>query len=132
MFCFYYSMYFTCISSLFWNFNLKHCFLKSRYEVEVFLVQLCLPLCNPMDCSPPGCSVHGILQPRLLEGVTMSFYEGSSWSKDQAWIKPGRFLTVWANREDHKVGIFGYFCWKFPLGLFFEICHLYILNLHGI
>ena len=31
--------------------------------------QLCLTLCNPMDCSPPGCSVHGILQTRILEWV---------------------------------------------------------------
>ena len=31
--------------------------------------QSCLTLCNPMDCSPPGCSVHGILQTRILECV---------------------------------------------------------------
>ena len=31
--------------------------------------QSCLTLCNPMDCSPPGCSVHGILQTRILEWV---------------------------------------------------------------
>ena len=33
---------------------------------------LCLTLCNPMDCSPPGSSVHGILQPRILEWVAVS------------------------------------------------------------
>ena len=33
------------------------------------LLQLCLTLCNPMDCSPPGSSVHGILQARILQWV---------------------------------------------------------------
>ena len=33
------------------------------------LLQSCLTLCNPMDCSPPGSSVHGILQARILEWV---------------------------------------------------------------
>ena len=33
------------------------------------LTQLCLTLCNPVDCSPPGSSIHGILQARILEWV---------------------------------------------------------------
>ena len=36
--------------------------------------QLCLTLCNPVDCSPPGSSVHGTFQARILEGVALSFY----------------------------------------------------------
>ena len=36
-------------------------------------------LCNPMDCSLPGSPVHGILQPRILEWVAISFSRGSSW-----------------------------------------------------
>ena len=36
-------------------------------------LQSCLTLCNPMDCSPPGSSVHGILQSRVLEWVAMPF-----------------------------------------------------------
>ena len=36
-------------------------------KVKVLVTQLCLTLCNPMDCSPPGSSVHGILQARTLE-----------------------------------------------------------------
>ena len=38
------------------------------------LTQSCLTLCNPVDCSPPGSSVHGILQARVLEWVAISFY----------------------------------------------------------
>ena len=40
--------------------------------------QLCLTLCDPMDCSPPGSSVHGILQTRILEWVAISIFSGSS------------------------------------------------------
>ena len=40
--------------------------------------QSCLTLCNPLDCSPPGSSVHGILQARILEQVAISFSRGSS------------------------------------------------------
>ena len=38
-------------------------------------------LCNPMDCSSPGCSVHGIFQARILEWVTVSCSRGSSWAR---------------------------------------------------
>ena len=42
------------------------------------LLQLCLTLCDPMDCSPQGSSVHGILQARMLEWVAISFSRGPS------------------------------------------------------
>ena len=42
------------------------------------LLQLCPALCNPMDCSPPGSSVHGILQARILKWVAVPCYRGSS------------------------------------------------------
>ena len=48
------------------------------------MAQLCLALCNPMDCSLPGYSVHRILQARILEWVAISFSRGSS----QPGIKP--------------------------------------------
>ena len=38
----------------------------------------CLTLCDPMDCSLPGSSVHGILQARMLEWVAIPFSRGSS------------------------------------------------------
>ena len=40
---------------------------------RVLVAQLCLALCDPMDCSPPGSIVHGILQPRILRWVVISF-----------------------------------------------------------
>ena len=42
------------------------------------LLQSCPTLCDPMDCSPPGSSVHGILQARRLEGVAMPSSRASS------------------------------------------------------
>ena len=39
-------------------------------------LQLCLTFCDPMDCSPPGTSVHGILQTRILEWVAMPSSRG--------------------------------------------------------
>ena len=41
-----------------------------------------MSLCNPMDCSPPGSSVHGTLQARTLEWVAVPFSRGSSWPGD--------------------------------------------------
>ena len=49
---------------------------ERKKESEV--AQLCLTLCNPRDWSLPGLSVHGILQARILEWVTISFSRGSS------------------------------------------------------
>ena len=46
-------------------------------------LQLCLTLCDPMDCSPPGSSVQGILQARIPECVAMPFSRGSSQPRDQ-------------------------------------------------
>ena len=57
--------------------------------------------CDPMDCSPPGSSFHGILQARILGWVVISFSRGSSWPREQTHIShiAGRFFTVWATGE---------------------------------
>ena len=57
--------------------------------------QSCLPLCDPMDCGPPGSSVHGILQARILEWVTMPCYRGSSWSGDWTHISCVSCIGRW-------------------------------------
>ena len=46
--------------------------------MKVLVAQSCLTLCDPMDCTPPGFSVHGILQARILEWVAISFSRGPS------------------------------------------------------
>ena len=58
-------------------------------------------LCNAMDWSPPGSSVHGIPQVRILEWVAIPFSRWSSWPRDGTWVTciAGRFFTVWDTRE---------------------------------
>ena len=51
--------------------------------IYCLVAKSCLTLCNPMDCSPPGSSAHGISQARILEGVAISFSRGSSPSRDR-------------------------------------------------
>ena len=48
--------------------------------------QLCLTVCNPMDCSPPGSSVLGILQARILQWVAMPSSRESSQPRDRIHI----------------------------------------------
>ena len=57
--------------------------------------------CDPIDCSPPGSSVHGILQARIQEWVTMPFSRGSSQPRDWTQVScfAGRFFTIWGPRE---------------------------------
>ena len=64
-------------------------------------LQSCSTLCNPMDCSPPRSSVHGILQTRILEWVAIPFSRGFSWPRDRTQVSSiaGRFFTIWASRE---------------------------------
>ena len=50
------------------------------------LLKLCLTLCDPVNCSPPGSSVHGIPQARILEWVAMFSYRGSSQPRSQTCI----------------------------------------------
>ena len=54
--------------------------------VNAKLLQSCLTLCDPMDCSPPGSSVHGILQAIILEWVAMPSSRESSRPRDQTYI----------------------------------------------
>ena len=80
-------------------------------ELNVWMPQSCLTLCNPMDCGPPGSSAHEILQARILEWVAMPFSRGSSQFRDQTWVSyiAGRFFTVWVITEALYSIVFQYF-----------------------
>ena len=60
------------------------------------VAQSCLTLCDPMDCSLQGSSVHGIFQARVLEWVAVSFSRGSSWPRDWTLVSriAGRHFTL--------------------------------------
>ena len=68
------------------------------------VAKLCPALLGPIDCSPPGSSIHGISQARILEWVAISFSRGTSQSRDQAHItcvsSTGRWVFYhWATYE---------------------------------
>ena len=67
----------------------------------VLVAQSCLSVCDPMDCSLPGYSVHGILQARILEWVVIPFSRVSSQPRNQTRVSCiiGGFSTIWATRE---------------------------------
>ena len=82
--------------------------------VPAQLLQPCLILCSPVDCSPPGFSDHGIFQARILEWVAMPSSWGSSWPRDVTHIFcisciAGGFFTPWTtwdqpNHPQHQWG----------------------------
>ena len=64
--------------------------------VCVLVAKLCLTLCDTMDCSLPGSSVHEIFQARILEWVAIPFSSGSSRPRDQTQVSQtaGKFFTI--------------------------------------
>ena len=60
-----------------WYFSKRSCPSKlTGMKVKMLVTQLCPTLCDPMDSSPPGSSVHGILQARILEWLAISLLQG--------------------------------------------------------
>ena len=82
-----------------------------------------------MDCSPPGSSLIGILQARILEWVAVPFSRGSSWPRGGTQVShtAGRFFTIWTTREPGKplvLELLGYTA----VGLFWPDHHFYLLG----
>ena len=65
------------------------------------VTQLCPTLCDPMNCSPPRSSVHGILQARILEWVAISHFRGSSQPREWTQVSciAGRFSFCFSCRQ---------------------------------
>ena len=84
------------MTGLAWLLDLK----RAPWSAEVKLLSR-IRLCDTMDCSLPGSSVHGIFQPRVLEWVALSFSRGSSRPRDRSRVSHivGRHFTVWATRQ---------------------------------
>ena len=75
------------------------------------VAQWCLTLWDPMDCSLPGSSLHGILQARVLEWVAISFSRGSSQLRERTGVShiPGKCFNLWATREAQANQTWTYF-----------------------
>jgi len=85
-----------------WQAPLSMEFSRQEYwKVKLLVTQSYLTLCDPMDCSSPGSSVHGILQARKFEWVAIPFSRGSSQTQDWTQVSciADRFFTAWATRE---------------------------------
>ena len=72
-----------------------------HFQYHLVLAAHSCPTLDTLDCSPPGSSVHGILQARILQWVAMPFSRGSSQPRDQTWVSriAGTFFTVWDTTE---------------------------------
>ena len=81
---------------------------KWRFYVRVCAESLrsCPTLCDPVEYSPPGSSVPGISQTRILKWVVITFPRGSSQPRDQTWVShvAGRVFTIWASEQTLPVG----------------------------
>ena len=69
--------------------------LTARHCAACVLTHSAVTLCDPMDCSLPGSSVHGIFQARILEWVAISYSRGSSWSRDQTCVSYVSCIGRW-------------------------------------
>ena len=81
---------------------------RIEVKVQVLVAQSCLTLCNPMDCSPPGSSVHGIFQARILGRVAIPFSRGSSQPRDRTWVSciSRQILYHLSCERSHELGYF--------------------------
>ena len=109
--------------------------LKSSFVcvcVCVLVAQLYPTLCNCMDWSPPGSSIHGILQARILEWVARLSSRGSSQLRDWNQVShiAGRFFTVWATREAPKAALlFLKYFYYFRVTILYHCIGLYSFEL---
>ena len=76
-------------------------FWSISFVLVCLIAKSCWALCDPMDCTPPGFSVHGISQARIPDWVAISSSTGSSWPRDWTLVFciGRRILYSWATRE---------------------------------
>ena len=88
--------------------DISICFLSSAFslctrphKLHACMCYSCPTLCDPMDCNPPGFSVHGILLARISEWIAILFSRESSSPKDWTHVShiASRFFMMWATRE---------------------------------
>ena len=103
------------LSSLFFLYPLSAC------------AHLCPTLCDPLDCSPPGFSVHGVFKARILEWVSISYSRGSSRPREQAHVSMSLVLAggFFTTSTTHKTPIhFNSHTTACPTRRFRLFCHL--------
>ena len=95
----------------------------------------CPTLCDSIDFCPPGSSVPGVFQARILEWVDIFFTRGSSWPRD--WIQvshiAGKLFTLWATRESHSeycfvIHPYGFMDQSFIILYYLVVFHMNMLS----
>ena len=84
-----------------WSSSLLFCSPERSCLLGGIVTKSCPTLCDLKDYSPPGCSVHGIFQARILEWVAVSFFRESSWPRNRGFISC--ILYCWATREASSI-----------------------------
>ena len=92
---------------------------EAQERGNVLVAQSCPTLCNPMDCSLPVSSVHGISQARVQEQVAILFSRGSSQPKDQTQVSyiAGRSFTIGATQTENLFNLLPYSWLQFRTGV---------------
>ena len=85
--------------------------------MKLLVTQSCLTLCNPKDCSPPGCSVHGIFQARVLDNILKS--RNITLPTKVRLVKAMVFMVVYGceswtvkKAEHQRIDAFELWCWR--------------------
>ena len=111
----------------------SYCWWTSLHPPSGSVSHSVVSLCDPMDCSLPGCSAYGILQARILEWVAIPSSRGSSWPRDQTQVFyiAGRLFTVWATREALTLRTNSYFQREFDSSFLFSslFCAAFLFSL---
>ena len=81
------------------------CYTEVNLIHGMLVALLCWTVCDPMDCSLPGSSIHGVLQARVAEWVAIPFSRGIFLTQRSNLVScfPGRFFTVRATKETHSM-----------------------------
>ena len=87
-------------------------YVAQKWKSEVLVSQLCPTLCYSIDCSPPGSSVHRILQAKIPEWITIPFSRGYSHPRHWTWGSciAGTYFIIWGTREAHIWQTYTYNC----------------------
>ena len=101
--------------NVYFSFNLKFSFMSNKKKLSfhwcplvfvcVLVTQSCPTICDPIDCSPPGFSVHGILQARILVWVAIPS-SGISWERARTKVErinSGHYLCLWGSLSSRNV-----------------------------
>ena len=114
------------------NRKCSHKVKRLRVTSSCSVVSVCPTLWDPMDCSSPSSSVHGILQAGILEWEAISFSSGSSWPRGWTWVSciAGNFFSIWATRDESKCIYQLMYYWRFRF--VFILLPFYIMLLRNL